>query len=271
MKRAGGFTLIELIIVITVVAVLAAVAFVILSPSKILNSSQDGRRKVDLQSLKTAVQFYTADHGELPPELSLSGLALNQKDVICGTINTPSCLGESNTCVNPSSLIPTYLATLPKDPVEGHDVNTGYYVTRTGTNSLTFGSCNGSAGQILETATTLALPTYVAPPPACSGYEANGACWYLAADNSQDCNTVCASHGGCNSNGTWNDTAACAVGKHFAPACSCYASQAFGGEHTVSPKIYSTTSCYYRASGVAYCNNTTSIPAGHKRLCACNS
>ncbi len=271
MKRQLGFTLIELIIVIAVVAVLATVAFIALSPKKILNSSQDSRRKVDLQALKAAVQFYTVDHGDLPSEFSLSGLGTSDKAVICGTIGTPSCLGQSITCIYPSSLVPTYLATLPKDPIEGHDVDTGYYVTRRGATGLTFGSCHASDGAILETATALALPAYVAPPPACSGYDANGACWYLAADNTQDCNTVCASHGGCNASGTWNDTAACVVGKHFAPACSCYASQAFGGEHTVSPKLYSTSNCYYRASGSSYCNNTVGLSVGTKRLCACNS
>ncbi len=266
-----GFTIIELMVAVVTLVILAVAAFVAINPAKRIGDSQDGRRKVDLQALQAAIQLYAADYGAMPSEFSLSGLGSSDRAVICGTAGTPSCLGQSINCVIPSSLMPTYIPTIPRDPIEGHDVDTGYYITRRNNNSLTFGSCHATAGATMEIASNLALPAYVAPPPACSGYDANGYCWYLAANNTQDCTTVCASHGGCNASGTWNDTAACVVGKHFAPACSCYASQAFGGEHTVSPKIYSTTSCYYRASGSSYCNNPSSLPSGHKRLCACNS
>jgi prepilin-type N-terminal cleavage/methylation domain-containing protein len=270
MKSQRAFTLIEVILVIAILAVLAAAVFLAINPVKRINDSQDSRRREDLIAWQKAIQLYTAEHnGSLPSEFSLSSLGTSDKVVVCGTANTATCLGQNANCVVSTSLVPTYLATLPKDPIEGHDVDSGYYVTRTGTNGLTFGSCHASnAAVVLQTATNLSIPAYVPP---CSGYDSQGYCWYLAADNTQDCNTVCASHGGCNAATTWNDTAACVVGKHFAPACDCYASQAFGGEHTVSPKIYSTSNCYYRASGSAYCNNPASLPSGHKRLCACNS
>src|SRR5690349_21380083 len=54
-----GFTLLELLIVITIIAVLSVILIVALNPTETLKKSRDTQRLADLASLKTAIGIYT--------------------------------------------------------------------------------------------------------------------------------------------------------------------------------------------------------------------
>lgn len=75
MKRRGpraGFTLIEVLIVVTLVAVLAAVLI-----PQFSSSAQDAKEsalKFDLSSLRTQLDRYMLDHGGQPPAIIGGGL-----------------------------------------------------------------------------------------------------------------------------------------------------------------------------------------------------
>lgn len=56
-----GFTLLELLIVIAILAILASVTFVALNPSELLKKSRDSQRLTDLASVKTAINYYIAN------------------------------------------------------------------------------------------------------------------------------------------------------------------------------------------------------------------
>lgn len=56
-----GFTLLELLIVIAILAVLASVTFVALNPAELLKKSRDSQRLADLASMKTAINYYIAN------------------------------------------------------------------------------------------------------------------------------------------------------------------------------------------------------------------
>ncbi len=53
-----GFTLLELLIVIAIMAVLAAVAIFVLNPAETLRETRDAQRVSDLATMKTAVALY---------------------------------------------------------------------------------------------------------------------------------------------------------------------------------------------------------------------
>ncbi|MFA6521311.1 MAG: type II secretion system protein [Candidatus Gracilibacteria bacterium] len=59
-KKRSGFTLVELLIVLTIVAVLAVATVLILNPAEILKKSRDTQRMSDLGSIKSAIALYLA-------------------------------------------------------------------------------------------------------------------------------------------------------------------------------------------------------------------
>ena len=57
-KNKKGFTLLELLIVIGVLAILASATLLVLNPAEILRQSRDSTRVSDLASLKSALSLY---------------------------------------------------------------------------------------------------------------------------------------------------------------------------------------------------------------------
>ena len=62
MKRKGGYTLIELIVVVAIIALLAAMS--VLAFSRQQAKSRDTKRKADLSNINTALQNYVSENIE---------------------------------------------------------------------------------------------------------------------------------------------------------------------------------------------------------------
>jgi len=56
---AQGFTLLELLIVISIIAILSVMLIIVINPSETLKKSRDSQRISDLNTLKTAMGIYT--------------------------------------------------------------------------------------------------------------------------------------------------------------------------------------------------------------------
>lgn len=65
-----GFTLIEVMIVVSIVAILAVMAMFMMTNN--LGKSRDGRRKTDLDRIKIAFESYYDDENTFPPDTILS-------------------------------------------------------------------------------------------------------------------------------------------------------------------------------------------------------
>lgn len=62
-----GFTLIELMVVVAIIAVMAGVAFVTVNPASYFATARDQKREVHINSIHGAVIDYALREGELPP------------------------------------------------------------------------------------------------------------------------------------------------------------------------------------------------------------
>lgn len=163
-RSYSGFTIIELLVVVAIIAIIAVGAFVALNPTKRLGDSNDARRKADLISLARAIELYTADYGTAPSQLVSAAIQAGQKYVLCSSASTLSCNGQSNSCrvVTDSNFIGPYLSSLPIDPAKTATTDTGYYITRSNTNTLVLGACTPYSSSAVEVAARVNLPTYVA-------------------------------------------------------------------------------------------------------------
>jgi general secretion pathway protein G len=66
-KRDGGFTLIELIVVMSIIAILALVAVPVFTSD--IRAAKEAALKEDLHVMRTAIQAYTEDKNKAPQSL----------------------------------------------------------------------------------------------------------------------------------------------------------------------------------------------------------
>lgn len=75
-KKENGFTLLELLVVISIIGLISTAAMVIINTAR--ENSRDGKRKADLVQIHKALQLYADDNGDLPAYSN--GLALTNRD-----------------------------------------------------------------------------------------------------------------------------------------------------------------------------------------------
>ena len=139
-----GFTLVELIIVIAIIAILAGAIFVAIDPARRLHETRNARRSSDIATILDAVKKYQADNGGA----HYSELADADEDVYyaVGT-NGDLCSGCSvvggiTECVDLEDMGTNYLAVVPFDPLDGDEDNTQYYILKDESGAITVGSCS---------------------------------------------------------------------------------------------------------------------------------
>lgn len=107
MKRSHGhgFTIVELLIVIVVIALLAAITIV--AYNGIQQRARDAERSVELGQIQKALEMYHADNGAYP-KCNTAG-PNNPPTLSSGAAALAVCLADD--------LVPTYLNSMPLDPV----------------------------------------------------------------------------------------------------------------------------------------------------------
>ena len=151
LRGRSGFTLVEMLMVVAIIAVLAITVFSAINPSKRIKNAKDDRRLVDIDSLLTAVHSYTIDNkGSLP-----SGLSTGMVEKQLGTgssgcnISSGGCsVGGSSDCVDLSTSLVDYLRFIPQDP-DGTAVLTKYSIVVTSNGMVTIKACGQEGGSNL--------------------------------------------------------------------------------------------------------------------------
>jgi prepilin-type N-terminal cleavage/methylation domain-containing protein len=144
-----GFTLIEILMVVTLLSVLAVSVFVALNPVKRLRDAKDSRRSSDADTLLTAVHQYIVDNkGALPTGLSTSmAITMLGTGAACNVTPGSYCGAVPAGCVNLTTPLATYLKSIPIDPNGStgspafDGAKTGYAVTVDANNIITITSC----------------------------------------------------------------------------------------------------------------------------------
>lgn len=126
-KHPKGFTLIEVLLVIAILAILAAVVIVAINPAKQFGEAQNAERRNDIRSILDAVHQYSIDNGG----------ALPSEDIpvgeTCGDSGDDICMpGVTCNGVMLDTLIENgkYLVNIPSDPSSGTDEITGYKISQ---------------------------------------------------------------------------------------------------------------------------------------------
>jgi len=131
-----GFTLLELLIVIGILAILATTVVLVINPAQLLKKARDSQRISDLNSLKTAIGYYTTE-AATP---SIGAIDATYSDNDDGAVVCESRAANANQgvfTVAGSGWIPidfsgltggSPIASLPRDPAQTvSTANPGYY------------------------------------------------------------------------------------------------------------------------------------------------
>ena len=116
MNSRRGFTIVELLIVIVVIAVLAAISVVAFRG--IQERARDTQRAQDVKTIAKALELYYADNGRFPNSYCGSNCPTPKK------INSSwATTSDGSWNVLESQLVPKYISKLPRDPRASESTN----------------------------------------------------------------------------------------------------------------------------------------------------
>lgn len=145
--KQKGFTLIEVLLVIVILAILVAAVFVAIDPAKRLGDARDTRRWTDTRAVLDAVLTYMVDEkGDYPSGIDsdsstsqVLGTSTSCNATCTATMTVANCVDLTATGVG---LVGPYIADIPYDPKTGSAVNTDYYINKTVDGRIRVGACD---------------------------------------------------------------------------------------------------------------------------------
>lgn len=119
--RHRGFTLIEVLLVVVIIAILAGIVIIAVNPARQIAQTNNAQRDNDVRAILDSVHQYSIDNrGVIPATITATATVVG------------SGAGQIDLC---SDLVPTYIAAMPYDPTttgasytDCTSYNTGYTI-----------------------------------------------------------------------------------------------------------------------------------------------
>jgi prepilin-type N-terminal cleavage/methylation domain-containing protein len=151
MRIYKAFTLIELVLVISLIAILSSLTFVGLEPFKRIQDSNNLKRTSDINSMLVAIHQYIVDNkGAMP-----TGMSTSMAEAQLGTnasgcqISTGGCAVTTASCLNLATPLLKYLTPMPYDK-NATTAATGYTVKVDANNIITVRACLAEGGSTIS-------------------------------------------------------------------------------------------------------------------------
>ena len=141
-QEQQGFTLIEVLLVVAIIAILAGIVILAINPNKQLGDTRNAQRQSDINTLLNATYQYSVDNqGNLP-----SGITSTPTDVC--TTGAGSCTGLVDLTVLTTA--GKYIVSTPKDPKTGTTTDTHYQISVDANNRVTVSAPDAEQGKTIS-------------------------------------------------------------------------------------------------------------------------
>lgn len=138
MKKRNAFTLVELMIVMSIIAIMTVILIGVFNTIGVNNKGRDAQRKKDIRRIKIALEEYFSDKGSFPDTVLLD--QLNDKancgnDVFAPYLNTWPCDPKGNPYVLTVGLDNNFKIITNLENKKDKDIPEGWYSESNTTNS----------------------------------------------------------------------------------------------------------------------------------------
>lgn len=134
MEEKRGFTLLEILLVVSAIAILAGIVIVAINPSKQLGDTRNAQRRVDVNTILNGIYQYTLDtNGTLPASIPAVATCTGATSEVCKTGGNCANLVDLTVLTTNQK----YVTSLPNDPT-GSTVNgSGYLAVKSANGRVT--------------------------------------------------------------------------------------------------------------------------------------
>lgn len=144
-----GFTLVEVLLVIGIIAVLASVVIIAINPAKQLAQSRNTQRWSNVNTILNAIHQYAIDHnGNLP-----SGVTLVNQEICNNGVATTTCASSVLADIRVLTDNETYFTAIPVDPSCPSACNAsgvGYTVKKTNNGRIVVSAPDAELGETIS-------------------------------------------------------------------------------------------------------------------------
>lgn len=128
----GGFTLLEILLVVAAIGILAGIVIIAVNPGKQLGDTRNAQRKIDVNTVLNAVYQYSLDNnGVLPSTITTSPTE------ICKSTVSPTSSCGTYIDLSAITLNQKYIVSMPFDPASSTASSTGYQISKTANGRVT--------------------------------------------------------------------------------------------------------------------------------------